>query len=62
MSDYIVVIKVEICECKDKQEAINFVADNLQALCGKVRNEQYITIKRVNICGIFDTISINWKK
>jgi len=29
MSDYIVVIKVEICECKDKQEAINFVADNI---------------------------------
>ncbi len=29
MNDYTVVIRVEICECKDKQEAINFVADNI---------------------------------
>ena len=29
MNDYTVVIKVEICECKDKQEAIDFVADNI---------------------------------
>ena len=29
MNDYTVVIKVEICECEDKQEAINFVADNI---------------------------------
>lgn len=29
MKDYTVVIKVEICECEDKQEAINFVADNI---------------------------------
>jgi len=29
MNDYTVVIRVEICECKDKQEAIDFVADNI---------------------------------
>jgi len=29
MNDYTVVIKVEICECKNKQEAIDFVADNI---------------------------------
>jgi len=29
MNDYTVVIKVRIPECKDKQEAIDFVADNI---------------------------------
>ena len=29
MTDYTVVIRVEIHECKDKQEAINFVAENI---------------------------------
>ena len=29
MKDYKVIIKVDIHDCKDKQEAINFVADNV---------------------------------
>ena len=29
MKNYNVVIKVEIPECEDKQEAITFVADNI---------------------------------
>lgn len=32
MNDYTVVIKVEICECKDKQEAIDFVAEMVARL------------------------------
>ena len=27
--DYKVIVKVDIHDCKDKQEAINFVADNV---------------------------------
>tara|TARA_Y100000590_G_C15285866_1_gene850611 strand:+ start:459 stop:590 length:132 start_codon:yes stop_codon:yes gene_type:complete len=29
MKSYEVIIRVEICDCEDKQEAINFVADNV---------------------------------
>ncbi len=38
MNDYTVVIKVEICECKDKQEAIEEVQDNLADL-NNIRHE-----------------------
>ncbi len=27
--DYKVIITVDICDCKNKQEAINFVAENI---------------------------------
>ena len=27
--DYKVIITVDICDCEDKQKAINFVADNI---------------------------------
>ena len=40
MSDYTVVIRVEICECEDKQEAINFVADNIGLSEFNLENEE----------------------
>ena len=41
---------------------ITLEEDYLRALYGKVRNEPFITLKRVNIFGIFDTITTSWKK
>ena len=52
MNDYTVVIKVEICECKDKQEAIDFVADNIglsefNLEIDVMENEETIDVKEV---------------